>query len=360
MKRYTFLLLFLVGTTKALAQQCLLTAPVAGSSWTVGTTMPIAWNTLAFTTNVNLKLIDYTSGGSGTVVLAIAGNIPNTGTYNWVIPTTLSPKCVYGVYVENIGRTNWCYGPNNICVRPLPLCCPEFKLTTAFIEACRGECIDVPRVSPHGDFIVACKNQPHTYLVTPNQTGYTYNWTITGGAPTLFTGNPAIITWGNGTQGTIQVIMSSADGQCRDTIKRDICLIDAPTAAFTSAPNPACLNGSVCFDGTPSVGANSYYWDFGDGTSSTLQSPCHTYNPAGNYTVVLTVSGVVQDSLVKDCGCKDTARAVINVSSLTGIEIHSDCRKMLCINDTVTYCTNTVGCSSLTWSVNGGKSEWSR
>jgi hypothetical protein len=33
----------------------------------------------------------------------------------------------------------------------------------------------------------------------------------------------------------------------------------------------------------------SWYWDFGDGTSSSLQNPSHTYAAAGTYTVCLTV-----------------------------------------------------------------------
>jgi PKD repeat protein len=358
MRAYIFLLLFFIGTTLSVAQPCQLTAPIAGSSWTVGATMPIQWLTTAFTTNVNLTLIDYTSGGSGTVVLAIAGNIPNSGTFNWVIPTTLSPKCVYGVYVENVGRTNWCYGPADICLRSVPLCCPEFSL--ALYEPCRQqgdpECIspNFTGVAPIDKSIRACKNQAHTYLVTPNDPNFTYSWTITGGTPTTFTGNPAIITWGNGSQGTLQVIMVSKDSLCRDTIKRTVCLIDGPIANFTFSPNPVCLNGTVCFNNTPSVGANSFYWDFGDGTSSTLPNPCHTYSPSGNYTVVLTVSSA-QSPDAKDCGCKDTAQAVVNVSGLSGIDIHTDdCRKMLCSGDTVTYCTSTVGCTGLNWVVNGG------
>lgn len=32
-------------------------------------------------------------------------------------------------------------------------------------------------------------------------------------------------------------------------------------------------------------------WDFGDGSHSSLQSPLHAYNDAGNYTAVLKVAG---------------------------------------------------------------------
>ena len=48
------------------------------------------------------------------------------------------------------------------------------------------------------------------------------------------------------------------------------------------------------FDGSASVGAESYSWDFGDGTviahPSTNATPSHTYVEPGSYTVRLEVA----------------------------------------------------------------------
>lgn len=37
-------------------------------------------------------------------------------------------------------------------------------------------------------------------------------------------------------------------------------------------------------------GVTAWFWDFGDGTQSSLQNPCHVYTAPGNYTVSLTVA----------------------------------------------------------------------
>lgn len=259
----------------------------------------------------------------------------------------------------------------NVYAQAQPICCPEFTLQP-FERICdkNNEC--KTDVNPHdggaaggnptpsqGSMIIACKNQAYTYLVVPNLTGFTYTWTVVGGSPATPTGNPMVINWGNSSQGFIQVIIKNADSTCRDTIRQKVCLLTGPKANITvNTPGPYCAGQSVCFSDLGSVGAASWYWDFGDGTSSTSQNPCHTFAPGGPYTVTLTVSsspGGGGAGQGPDCGCKDTAQIKITVLNKPGIDIHTDdCRKMLCKGDTVKYCTSTTGCTGLAWSVSGG------
>ena len=58
------------------------------------------------------------------------------------------------------------------------------------------------------------------------------------------------------------------------------------TANVTSGPSPL----SVAFTGHYIGNPNSYLWDFGDGTTSTLANPTHTYSNVlgGQFTVVYT------------------------------------------------------------------------
>lgn len=75
-------------------------------------------------------------------------------------------------------------------------------------------------------------------------------------------------------------------------------------AFFTSAQVP----GTTQFNFTNQSQGNATYfaWSFGDGTSSTLQNPSHTYNGAGNYLVCLTII----DSIA---GCSDSYCDTISV-----------------------------------------------
>jgi PKD repeat protein len=63
-----------------------------------------------------------------------------------------------------------------------------------------------------------------------------------------------------------------------------------PTASFSADPP---LAGStpfiVQFRDESGGGPTSWFWDFGDGSTSTLQDPVHVYDTAGVFTVTLTV-----------------------------------------------------------------------
>ena len=74
------------------------------------------------------------------------------------------------------------------------------------------------------------------------------------------------------------------------------------TAAFSAAPTTGKLPLVVSFTNLtqPADPANTYLWDFGDGSTSTEAAPTHTYTAYGDFTVTLTATGPLgTDSEVK-------------------------------------------------------------
>lgn len=61
------------------------------------------------------------------------------------------------------------------------------------------------------------------------------------------------------------------------------------TAAFGWSPASPTTATAIAFVDQSTGGATSWQWSFGDGTSSSLQSPVKQYANAGNYTVTLTI-----------------------------------------------------------------------
>jgi PKD repeat protein len=66
----------------------------------------------------------------------------------------------------------------------------------------------------------------------------------------------------------------------------------ATTADFSFSPANPTPGASAQFTDQSSSGVaiTSWRWDFGDGASSTMQNPAHTFANAGNFTVTLTVT----------------------------------------------------------------------
>ncbi len=63
-----------------------------------------------------------------------------------------------------------------------------------------------------------------------------------------------------------------------------------PLAAFSVSPASGRAPLKVSFTDRSTGSPTAWKWNFGDGTSSIVKHPKHTYSAAGNYTVKLTVS----------------------------------------------------------------------
>ncbi|MBP8238752.1 MAG: PKD domain-containing protein, partial [Saprospiraceae bacterium] len=147
------------------------------------------------------------------------------------------------------------------------------------------------------------------------------------------------VVWGAAGSGSVfAAVYDNTASVCVD-------ILAIPEAGFTT--NPPVLNDTVrlcrgqslAFTNT-STGAESYRWEFGDGTSSTELNPVHDYADAGLYRVALIT--------YNECLCTDTAFVMVQVDPAIAPQV--TCRGTVCEGTAVTYTTD-ADCGTFAWTV---------
>lgn len=85
------------------------------------------------------------------------------------------------------------------------------------------------------------------------------------------------------------------DGNCMGSDSFNISVAQGPTAAFLQSVNALTATFTDL-----STNASAWFWDFGDGASSTLQNPVHSYSNNGLYNACL----IVTDTCGSDTSCQ--------------------------------------------------------
>ena len=142
-----------------------------------------------------------------------------------------------------------------------------------------------PLVSNDGPY---CAGE--TIRLTGNaQAGATYNWSGPGG----WTAVGQTVTRPNCTMAMAGTYTCTIHvGNQTSSANTPVQVFARPNANFTA--QPSCLGSPTQFTNTstsnPANQAMTYQWNFGDGQTSTQQSPSHQYSTVGNYNVTLTAS----------------------------------------------------------------------
>jgi PKD repeat protein len=101
--------------------------------------------------------------------------------------------------------------------------------------------------------------------------------------------NPSF-TYTTGGMFTVALTASNDVGSDAVTKSDLVVAVGPPTADFSATPTSGPASLAVQFTDTSTGSPTSWSWDFGDGNSSTQQSPMHTYAAVGTYTVALTAT----------------------------------------------------------------------
>jgi PKD repeat protein len=98
----------------------------------------------------------------------------------------------------------------------------------------------------------------------------------------------------------------------------------APVASFTYAPAAPAGGQAVVFTDTSSGSPTAWAWTFGDGTTSTVQHPSHTYAASGSFTVTLRATNAAGNGTATQTVVVATAVAQPS-SGPTACTTTSDC-----------------------------------
>ena len=129
--------------------------------------------------------------------------------------------------------------------------------------------------------------KPLTAQFTDSSTGVVTAWSWNFGDGGISTEQNPSYTYNNLGTYTVTLTVTGPGGSDAET---KVGYITVNGANFTGYPTSGNKPLSVKFTDA-SAGATSWLWDFGDGGTSTIQSPGHTYTVVGTFTVTLTVTG---------------------------------------------------------------------
>ncbi len=172
--------------------------------------------------------------------------------------------------------------------------------TTYVVTASNGTCAASEPVVVTVQFTLAnagpdttiCLGQSATLTATG---GVSYSWTPTAGLNNPNIQNPIATPT---VTTTYTCTVTNAIG-CTDVDIATVTISPLPVALFSYLPTVIFADSSYYFTDLSTGGVSSWLWNFGDGNTSTLQNPSHSYPVGGTYRVcVITTS---------NAGCIDTA-----------------------------------------------------
>jgi PKD repeat protein len=126
------------------------------------------------------------------------------------------------------------------------------------------------------------------------------------------------------------------------TIPCSLTVLNTPCADFTFTKANNCTR-TVSFSDNSSNGPNLFSWDFGDGNTSSMRNPSHTYQTAGTYTVTFIASNATSS---------DTAIRTVNITSMTAAFTAAGQRV---VGQPINFSSSAVGATSYFWNFGNGQ-----
>ena len=189
----------------------------------------------------------------------------------------------------------------------------EYCVITVSLDGCEAQaCIEVEEAAiPEvyaGEDINICEGDETMLTATGGTSGTTYTWFVDGqevGTGATIVVSPEV--------GITEYVVVAENENCsisdEDVVK--VFVYEYPEAGFERDPaGDIPLGSDIQFTDTTLGPVTDWFWDFGDGMTSTLQNPDYNYADPGSYWVTLTAS---------NNGCADTAVGGLEVKIIIDI-----------------------------------------
>ena len=163
-----------------------------------------------------------------------------------------------------------------------------------------------PTIAIQVDNAIGCAPLTVNFTSISSEENVSCIWNFGNGNTSTSCTNPSSIYNASGCY-DVSLSVTSISG-CQNTVTYNslVCVVDNPVANFTVNSNQITESNSTIVLTNTSTGATNYQWEFGDGYTSSDNSPTHTYQTdTDEYTIILTVEN--------EYGCTDVAIRTIKV-----------------------------------------------
>ena len=169
---------------------------------------------------------------------------------------------------------------------------------------------------------LGCNGDTVVITNSSSPTGYISTWTYGDGLMDSAAYSPMHVY---ATQGTYNILLNYHNIYgCSVTSTLPV-TFNHPISSVFTATTPVCLGVPVAYTNTSVPAGATYYWTFGDGSTSTDMNPIHTYLAGGDYVTQLTVTDNIP--------CSVTSSVPVQVIAITArTEFHDT---IVCLRDSM-------------------------
>lgn len=231
------------------------------------------------------------TGPSNIVISGAAGVCDSSGTGNIINVFLSTPISVAGTYTITLQTGNDGNTVINECGQP--------TAAGSFLNF-----IGYDTVSANFTYSVgySCLTDTITCFHNGNNGTNSWNWTFDNGNKSRLQNPPAQTYTSDGTK---NITLAVTNGICADTATANITILNTITVkAGIIAPVFVCPNDTAVFKDSSQGKILNWYWDFGNGNTSTDQNPAAQYFQPTNISALLTATLTVTNASCADTTAK--------------------------------------------------------